>query len=120
MAAAAATGVRERLRQLQRHVLAHADVQSNWHCCQCAQPEVKPVHTSGAAATAAPAPQLQFSHFYTYAEVTEFLASLAAAYPSLCEVQSIGESRQGRAISALQIGAGDPAATSHYLIYGCT
>ena len=72
----------------------------------------------GGMVAAAP-PRLQFSNFYTHGEVSEFLASLAAAYPSLCEVQSIGESREGRAISALQIGAGDPAATPQYLVYGC-
>ena len=49
-----------------------------------------------------------------------FAAQLGAAYPELCALGSIGESRQGRAIHALTIAApGGPAPKPVYLVYGC-
>jgi hypothetical protein len=73
---------------------------------------------STSAASPSP-PALQYMHFYTHDEVGAFLGELAAAHPSLCTVGSIGESCEGRAIHSLQLGAGDPDATPHYLVYGC-
>ncbi len=48
-------------------------------------------------------PEIQYDHFYTYAEIDAFCASLADAYPDLCHLGSIGSSREGRAIQLLTL-----------------
>ncbi len=47
--------------------------------------------------------EIQYDHFYTYAEIDAFCAELASAYPDLCRVGSIGSSREGRAIQLLTL-----------------
>jgi hypothetical protein len=41
-------------------------------------------------------PELRFDTFYRYADLTAILHDFAAKYPSLCRVQSIGKSYEGR------------------------
>lgn len=41
-------------------------------------------------------PQLDFSHYYTYAEIKDFLQACAAEYPDLITVSVIGKSYEGR------------------------
>lgn len=53
---------------------------------------------------------------YTYEQMNEDLALLAAEYPELAKVISIGISEEGRDIPALQIG--DPEAGHHILLQG--
>lgn len=43
-------------------------------------------------------PQLDFSHYYTYAEIKDFLEACATEYPDLIRVTSIGKSYEGRDI----------------------
>jgi murein tripeptide amidase MpaA len=43
-------------------------------------------------------PELRFDTFYRYADLTASLNDLAARYPGLCRVQSIGKSYEGRDI----------------------
>jgi murein tripeptide amidase MpaA len=43
-------------------------------------------------------PQIDFSHYYTYAEIKEFLDACASEYPDLVSVASIGKSYEGRDI----------------------
>ncbi len=44
------------------------------------------------------APEFDFSHYYTHAELQTFLQDLAAAYPQLLQLETIGTSYEGRAI----------------------
>src|SRR5437588_13131492 len=43
-------------------------------------------------------PQIDFSHFYKYDEIREFLDEVAREYPKLVSVSSIGKSYEGRDI----------------------
>ena len=47
--------------------------------------------------------RVQFERFYSYAELTETLEAWAAAYPSLCRLESIGSSYEGRDIWLMTI-----------------
>jgi len=73
---------------------------------------------SPAAAAETQPPPLQFSHWYTHAEVGTFFAELTASYPTLCSVGSTGTSREGRAIQSLTVSAGNNADLPVYLVYG--
>jgi len=66
-------------------------------------------------------PRLQFTHFFTFAEVTAFVERLAAARPDLVSLGTLGSSREGRALHMLTItdprtGAADEKPA--YLIHG--
>ncbi|MEN9221982.1 MAG: M14 family metallopeptidase [Thermostichus sp. BF3_bins_97] len=43
-------------------------------------------------------PEFDFSHYFTYAEIVDFLQAAAAAFPHLIRLESLGTSRQGRQI----------------------
>jgi len=43
-------------------------------------------------------PDFDFSHYYGYEELTAFLQRMAEAYPQLIEIETIGQSHEGRAI----------------------
>ncbi len=51
-----------------------------------------------APAYAPPMTDLTFDHLYPYAELTDALHGLAAAYPDLLEIESAGQSHEGREI----------------------
>lgn len=42
--------------------------------------------------------QIDFSHYYKYDEIRDFLAQVAEEYPKLIAVSSIGKSYEGRDI----------------------
>jgi hypothetical protein len=66
-------------------------------------------------------PQLQFDHFLTYEELTDFVRQLASACPGLCRLTSLGDSRDGRPIHLLSItdfSTGDADDKPAYLIQG--
>lgn len=68
-----------------------------------------------------PLPPLSFDHFFTYAEVTEFVETLAAARPDLCRLSSLGTSRDGHQLHLLTItdfSTGAPEDKPAYLIHG--
>jgi len=46
-------------------------------------------------------PSLSFDHFYNHAELTQALQTLAASYPQLARLESIGKSHQGRDLWAI-------------------
>jgi hypothetical protein len=78
--------------------------------------------TCGAApiSTSAP-PAIQHDHYYTYAELTTVVRELAAAYPELCELGSLGKSREGREIWLLTLcdkATGAAETKPAYLAYG--
>ena len=43
-------------------------------------------------------PQIDFSHYYTYDELTTFVHTIAEEHPTLAQVESIGKSHEGRDI----------------------
>lgn len=45
-----------------------------------------------------PAPEFDFSHYYTYDELAQFLHTLAEIYPDLIHLESMGQSYEGREI----------------------
>lgn len=47
--------------------------------------------------------QLDFTHYYTHAQLTEALQQLATAYPNLATLTSVGKSHQGREVWLLTI-----------------
>lgn len=55
-------------------------------------------------------PKLSFDHFFTYAELTEYVTALAASRPQMVRLSSLGASREGREIHLLTIT--DPATGS--------
>ncbi|HGJ66272.1 TPA: carboxypeptidase, partial [bacterium] len=66
-------------------------------------------------------PELSYQAFLTYQEVTDFVKSLASVYPDMCQLGSIGKSREGREIYLLTITnftSGDPKDKPAYLIHG--
>ncbi len=66
-------------------------------------------------------PALSFDHFFTYAELTDFVGKLAKARPDLVTLSSLGDSREGRPIHLLTItdSATGPAEDKPaYLIHG--
>ncbi|MFN2182991.1 MAG: M14 family zinc carboxypeptidase, partial [Anaerolineae bacterium] len=48
-------------------------------------------------------PELQFERFFAYDELTAYVRALASARPELCQLSSLGSSRQGRDIHLLTI-----------------
>ena len=66
-------------------------------------------------------PALPFRDFFSYGETADFLEKLAAARPHLCRLQSLGRSREGRAIPLLTVtdfDSGVPEDRPGYLIIG--
>ena len=66
-------------------------------------------------------PELSFQAFLTYQGLTDFIISLASIRPDLCQLGSLGESREGRKIHLLTItdfSSGDPEDKPAYLIHG--
>lgn len=66
-------------------------------------------------------PELSFDDFFTYQEVTDFVICLASARPEICQLSSIGKSREGRDIHILTItdfSSSDPNDKPAYLIHG--
>ena len=66
-------------------------------------------------------PELPFRAFLNYQELTDFVVSLSSACPDLCQLGSLGESREGRKIHLLTITdfrAGAPEDKPAYLIHG--
>jgi hypothetical protein len=66
-------------------------------------------------------PELSFRAFLTYQGLTDFIISLASARSDLCQLGSLGESREGRKIHLLTItdfSSGDPEDKPAYLIHG--
>jgi murein tripeptide amidase MpaA len=49
--------------------------------------------------------QIDFGHYYDHEELTGLLRSLAAAYPSLAKLSSIGQSHQGRDVWLMEISS---------------
>jgi hypothetical protein len=73
-----------------------------------------PIITVGIAATPVAAQSINFSHWHDPAQIDTILTTtLPGAHPSLCAVQTIGTSIEGRPIKALKIsnnpGVNDPA-----------
>jgi len=63
---------------------------------------------------------MQFDHFYTHAEIMEFVDGLAAARPDLCRLSSLGISREGRHIPLLVLtdqSSAEPDDRPGYLIF---
>ena len=80
-----------------------------------------PAATSAAPAAAAAPPALQSERYFTYDALTAMCEGVAAAYPTLCELGSIGGSREGRELWLLTLTdpATGPADTKPaYFIYG--
>jgi murein tripeptide amidase MpaA len=69
----------------------------------------------------APAPRSDWDHYMDYAEMTQYMNNLAASYPNLCSVFSLGLSYEQRDIWALHItGSGaspKPAVFYHGVIH---
>jgi hypothetical protein len=66
-------------------------------------------------------PELSFQSFFTYQELTNFVNSLAQAKPKLCQLSSLGKSREDREIHLLTItdyDSGEPENKPGYLIHG--
>ena len=66
-------------------------------------------------------PALPFRDVLSYSETTDFLEKLVAARPDLCRLQSLGPSRQGRAIHLLTLtdfNSGLPEDRPGYFILG--
>jgi hypothetical protein len=66
-------------------------------------------------------PALQFERFFAYDELTAYVRALADARPDLCELSSLGRSRQGRDIHLLTItdwSSGAPEDRPAYLVHG--
>ena len=66
-------------------------------------------------------PALPFRDFFSYGETADFLEKLAAARPHLCRLQSLGRSREGRAIPLLTVtdfDSGVPEDRPGYLVIG--
>jgi hypothetical protein len=66
-------------------------------------------------------PALSFDHFFTYAELTDFVGKLAKACPDLVTLSSLGDSREGRPIHLVTItdpSAGPAEDKPAYLIHG--
>ena len=66
-------------------------------------------------------PALSFDHFFTHAEVTDFVERLARSRPELVTLSSLGDSREGRAIHLLTITDPSTGAAEDkpaYLIHG--
>lgn len=66
-------------------------------------------------------PKLQFDHFLTYDELTEFVTALAASRPDLAALSSLGTSREGRELHLLTItdrATGPAEDKPAYLIHG--
>ena len=62
---------------------------------------------------------LQFDHYLTYAQLTELLQDLAAAYPDFVRLHAIGASHRGRTVWLLEVSnwaTGDGAAKPGYYI----
>lgn len=65
-------------------------------------------------------PALDYQEFYTYEDVDDFVAALSAARPNLCQVDSLGHSREDRDIHLLTITdfeSGSPDDRPAYLIH---
>ena len=66
-------------------------------------------------------PVLQQERYLTYAELTEMCQGVASAYPELCELSSIGASREGREVWLLTLtdsATGPADSKPAYFIYG--
>ncbi|MBN1670873.1 MAG: hypothetical protein JXR37_07565 [Kiritimatiellae bacterium] len=66
-------------------------------------------------------PNLRFEHFFRFEEVTDFVSRLASARPGLVVLDSLGNSREGRALHMLTITdrrTGAAADKPAYLIHG--
>lgn len=66
-------------------------------------------------------PSLPFKNFFTHEEFADFVGKLAAARPDLCQLSSIGNSREGRDVSLLTItdfSTGAAEDKPAYLIHG--
>lgn len=46
---------------------------------------------------------VDFDHFWTYAEIMEYLDELATTYPSIASVEVLGQTYEGRDIKAIKI-----------------
>ena len=69
----------------------------------------------------ASAPKLDFDHFYTYSEVEAFCRRLAETHPSLCRLDAIGRTPEGRDIHLVTVtdfDSGDPDGRPGYLVHG--
>lgn len=84
-----------------------------------------PAPSAGAAiAAGAPPPprvHVQEEHYYTYAELTAVCEEVAATYPHLCSLSSIGRSREGRELWLLTLtdrSTGPAQDKPAYCIYG--
>jgi murein tripeptide amidase MpaA len=67
------------------------------------------------------APAVQFDQFYTYDEIDAYVRSLAEAFPNLCQLGSIGRSRDGREIHLLTLtnfDSANPKDRPAYVIHG--
>ena len=66
-------------------------------------------------------PRIRFDHFLRYAELTELLRSLAAEYPQLLSIESIGRSHEGRDIwlaTVTQRARGEPGEKPAFWVDG--
>ena len=66
-------------------------------------------------------PTLPFRHFLTYQEISDFLESLVMTRPDLCQLESLGASREGREVYLLTVTdftSGRPEDRPGYLIQG--
>ena len=64
---------------------------------------------------------IQFDHFYTYEEISSLVRDLSDSYPRLCQLNSIGSTRQGRDIHLLTLtdfDSGKPSDRPAFLIHG--
>ncbi len=58
-------------------------------------------------------PALSFDKYYTYAELTAAMQQLAAAYPKLAKVYSVGQSPEGRELWLMELTNSDTGSASH-------
>ena len=81
-----------------------------------------PTAGSSSSSPAPPKPPvLQQERYLTYAELTEMCQGVASAYPELCELSSIGASREGREVWLLTLtdsATGPADSKPAYFVYG--
>ncbi|KAK7082274.1 hypothetical protein SK128_016692 [Halocaridina rubra] len=79
--------------------------------------QVEALHMANEKARAKGTKAMDWTSYHTYDEITEWLDSLATDYPSLCTVEDVGTSYEGRTMKLLKLGTG-PATNPGIFIDG--
>ena len=105
-----------RIGQILRHLVSTTAGSS-----RAASQQSTPTSTAAAGAATESPPALQEDHYFTYDELTEMCQGIASAYPTMCELGSIGTSREGRELWLLTLTDTSTGAAEDkpaYFIYG--